>query len=104
MSAVVYNKLIRDRVPDLIRADGREPITRPLEQPEYASALRQKLSEEVGEFLDSDDPRELADILEVVFALGLQLGLDAEALEDLRGAKSRERGSFEQRLLLVEIR
>jgi predicted house-cleaning noncanonical NTP pyrophosphatase (MazG superfamily) len=61
---------------------------------------REKLTEEVAEFLASDnDPEELADILEVLFALAEQVGTDAQQLEKLRAAKAEERGGFADRVI-----
>ncbi|MEV4436717.1 nucleoside triphosphate pyrophosphohydrolase [Streptomyces sp. NPDC049585] len=95
-------KLVRDRIPEIIRAEGREPITYVASPIEYRRRLREKLTEEVAEFLSADDaaaPGELADILEVVRALATNLGIDAEALEELRRAKYWERGGFTRRIV-----
>ena len=93
-------KLVRDRIPDLIRATGTEPRTRTADPAEYEALLRDKLTEEVAEFLASDgDPAELADILEVVYAVADALGVSRESLERLRAAKERERGAFRDRVV-----
>lgn len=89
------SKLVRDRIPEIIRAAGKEPVTRVAASGERMGLLRAKLDEEVREFLESDDdPEELADILEVLLALAAQLGMDHDQLEKLRAAKERERGGF----------
>jgi predicted house-cleaning noncanonical NTP pyrophosphatase (MazG superfamily) len=91
-------KLVRDRIPQIIRSNGQEPIVYVAGAEEYAARLREKLTEEVAEFLASDnDPEELADILEVLFALAEQVGTDAQQLEKLRAAKAEERGGFADR-------
>jgi predicted house-cleaning noncanonical NTP pyrophosphatase (MazG superfamily) len=87
-------KLVRDGIPDLIRASGVEPVIRVADATEYRPLLRAKLTEEVDEFLASDDPAELADVLEVVFALAAQLGVDRDTLERHRESKAAERGGF----------
>lgn len=93
-------KLVRDRIPELIRSDGLEPIVHVASAEEYATRLRDKLREEVDEFLDSnDDLTELADVLEVVYALAAHVGASREDLEALRMAKSAECGAFADRLV-----
>jgi predicted house-cleaning noncanonical NTP pyrophosphatase (MazG superfamily) len=95
----VAGKLVRDKIPDVIRASGVEPLTRVADDAEYARLLRDKLVEEVGEFLDSDDPAELADVFEVVLALAATFGVDRDGLEALRASKQAERGGFGQRIV-----
>ncbi len=85
-------KLVRDKIPQ-IRSQGLEAIIYTASTEEYAARLRDKLLEEVDEFITSDnDPEELADILEVLYALGEQAGTDRQQLEKLREAKAEERG------------
>ncbi len=95
-------KLVRDRIPQIIRSRGAEPIIHIAEPAEYRRRLRDKLGEEVAEFLDADDeaaPEELADILEVVRALAADLGVEPEHLEKLRETKSADRGAFTDRVV-----
>ncbi|MGH8883726.1 MAG: nucleoside triphosphate pyrophosphohydrolase [Egibacteraceae bacterium] len=92
-------KLVRDKIPQIIRSRGADPLVRVAERGEYRDLLRAKLTEEVTEFLDSDDPEELADILEVVLTLASELGVDAARLEALRATKAAERGGFAQRIV-----
>jgi predicted house-cleaning noncanonical NTP pyrophosphatase (MazG superfamily) len=93
-------KLVRDRIPQIIQSKGLEPIVYSADTDEYAARLRGKLSEEVAEFLESDsDPEELADILEVLYALAEQVGIGRQQLEKLRAAKAEERGAFADRII-----
>jgi predicted house-cleaning noncanonical NTP pyrophosphatase (MazG superfamily) len=95
-------KLVRDRIPEIIRADGAEPVVHVAGPEEYHTRLRDKLGEEVAEFLgagDAEAPEELADLLEVVWALARDLGLDPAQLEKLREAKAAERGGFAGRIV-----
>ncbi|MFF7632961.1 nucleoside triphosphate pyrophosphohydrolase [Kitasatospora sp. NPDC008050] len=95
-------KLVRDRIPQIIRQDGAEPVTYTADPEEYRDRLRDKLGEEVAEFLDADEesaPGELADVLEVVRALAADLGVDADQLEMIREAKAGERGGFADRIV-----
>jgi predicted house-cleaning noncanonical NTP pyrophosphatase (MazG superfamily) len=93
-------KLVRDRIPQIIRSTGAEPVTYVADDAEYDQRLRMKLREEVDEFLDSDnDPEELADILEVVYALAGRAGLTPRQLEARRESKANARGGFAQRIV-----
>jgi predicted house-cleaning noncanonical NTP pyrophosphatase (MazG superfamily) len=97
-----HGKLVRDRIPQIIRENGAEPVTYTADRAEYRSRLRDKLGEEVAEFLDADEeaaPEELADVLEVVRALAADLGVGAEQLEKIRDAKAGERGGFADRIV-----
>ncbi|REE94940.1 NUDIX domain-containing protein [Thermomonospora umbrina] len=93
-------KLVRDRIPEIIQAAGRRPETRVTEGGEYLAFLRAKLYEEAGEYVAGGDPTELADVLEVVLALASHHGIEPEALERMRAAKTAERGGFSERVLL----
>ena len=64
-----FNKLVRDKIPQMIESQGEKPVIRILGEEEYHAALEQKLLEEAGEYRESRELAELADILEVVFAL-----------------------------------
>lgn len=95
-------KLVRDKIPQIIRAQGGEPIVRIAAAVEYRELLRTKLAEEVGEVLAADDadaPGELADVLEVVLALAADLGMNGRQLESLRATKAAERGGFADRIV-----
>lgn len=86
-------KLVRDRIPELFGGQ-----TRPLNGEDYRAALRAKLQEEVAEYLDSGEPEELADVLEVLRALAALHSLTPEDLEALRRAKADARGGFAGRV------
>ncbi|MER7028211.1 MULTISPECIES: nucleoside triphosphate pyrophosphohydrolase [Streptomyces] len=95
-------KLVRDRIPQIIREDGAEPIVRTAGPEEYRRRLRDKLGEEVAEFLAADEAgalEELADVLEVVRTLAADLGAGPAQLEKVREAKARERGGFAERVV-----
>jgi predicted house-cleaning noncanonical NTP pyrophosphatase (MazG superfamily) len=93
-------KLVRDRIPEIIRDAGGSPETRTATREEQAALLRNKLYEEAGEYLATDDPAELADLLEVLHAFAALHGLTPEQLEEQRAAKEAERGAFSKRLVL----
>ena len=92
-------KLIRDNVPYMMRRRGEHPIVRTAEPYEYAGLLRARLVEDVEEFLDSGDPRVLADVMEVLLALGEVFGCDGDDLERMRTEQALERGGFGRRLV-----
>jgi len=93
-------KLVRDRIPEIIRKQGGEPRVRKLDEESFREALCDKLGEETKEFLEGRTVEELADILEVVYALAGDDGLTQDALEAIRLKKRAERGGFDQRLIL----
>ncbi|MET9373972.1 nucleoside triphosphate pyrophosphohydrolase [Streptomyces sp. NPDC002992] len=95
-------KLVRDRIPEIIQNDGAEPVTYVAGPEEFRARLREKLREEVAEFLEADDvaaPGELADVAEVLLALAADLGISPEQLEAMRLAKADERGGFAGRIV-----
>ena len=96
-----YEKLVRDKIPQMIEAEGFTPNTRVLSDEEYMEALRVKLTEEVQEYLSDRNAEELADILEVVYALANAQGIPQDTLEQIRKAKADARGGFEKRLWLI---
>ena len=91
-------KLVRDKIPQIIEASGATPLTRTLETEEYLSCLEAKLDEEVQEFHESKSPEELADILEVVYALAAAQGCSREQLQQIFDAKHTARGGFKKRI------
>ena len=86
-----YHKLVRDRIPEIIRAGGKSCVTETLSDGEYLRLLDVKLSEE------------LADLLEVMRALVTARGCTWEQLEQIRQEKRTRRGGFEERILLLEV-
>jgi predicted house-cleaning noncanonical NTP pyrophosphatase (MazG superfamily)/8-oxo-dGTP pyrophosphatase MutT (NUDIX family) len=93
-------KLVRDRIPEIIEAAGGRPRTRIAEDGEYLAFLRAKLYEEAGEYVSGRDPAELADLLEVVRALAAAHGIEPAELERMRAVKAAERGGFTGRIVL----
>lgn len=92
-------KLVRDKIPEIIRSNGAEPIVRVADPAEYRGLLRAKLVEEVEEFLVSDSADELADVLEVLLATAADLGLQPAQIEELRADKAAARGGYANRLV-----
>ena len=98
-----YDKLVRDRIPEIVESSGKRAITRIADDAEYLSYLRRKLSEEVDEYMTSGDVEELADILEVILALGRQSGVSLSRLIEIADDKRRARGGFDGRILLIRV-
>ncbi len=99
-----FRKLVRDKIPDLISADGRTPVVEVLPASERQRALLEKLTEEAAEAVkasDEDLPEELADVVEVLRALASGLGLSWDDIMNLADDKRDRRGGFEQGLFLV---
>ncbi|PYZ96845.1 phosphoribosyl-ATP pyrophosphohydrolase [Alteribacter lacisalsi] len=105
---MIYNKLVRDRIPEIIEKSGKEAVIEKLTREEYIKAAREKLFEEIDEYIDADKDEdaveELADLLELIYALGAVHGASAEILEKLRKKKAETRGGFQERLYLKEVK
>lgn len=100
----LYGKLVRDRIPELIEAQGKIPVIRILRHDdEYRECLQQKLREEVDEYIASGEIEELADVFEVILALLDIEGRTIAELEQARIRKRRERGGFDGRLYLIGV-
>lgn len=103
MGRQVYNKLVRDKIPEVIVASGAKTKTRILEDDcEYAKALDAKMSEEYQEFLARPSLEELADMQEVLLARADTLG-GRKQLEEVRRAKLEARGAFAARIFLESV-
>jgi predicted house-cleaning noncanonical NTP pyrophosphatase (MazG superfamily) len=99
----VYNKLVRDKIPQLIESDGNKYEIRISDKKELFSLLEVKLQEEVAEFFESKNLEELADIMEVLFALAGNLGYSEEELLKKREDKRLDRGGFEAGIVLEKV-
>ncbi|HSX45211.1 MAG TPA: nucleoside triphosphate pyrophosphohydrolase [Candidatus Saccharimonadales bacterium] len=98
-----YGKLVRDRIPEIIEADGHTPVTRVLNKDEYKQALLDKLEEESREFKDNPNMLELADVQEVIGAISVAYGFNSEHLESVRQERAVSRGGFEDRIFLIRV-
>lgn len=103
----VYNKLVRDNIPEIIKEnnDG-ETITRILSDEEYKKALEDKLYEEYQEVLESsgeDRVEELADMLEIIISLARLEKTNLETIIEIAKKKKAKRGGFEKKLYLEKV-
>ncbi len=95
-------KLVRDKIPEIIRKDGKIPVVYKASEEEYGLKLREKLKEEVAEFLKEESKEELADILEVIDSICDFKNFNKEELEDIKIKKKNERGGFRDRIIWDE--
>lgn len=99
----VYNKLVRDKIPEIICDDGKTCLCETLSPEEYLRCLDEKLNEELAEYQESKSLEELADLLEVMMAVVKARGYTWEQLTALCQNKREERGGFDKRILLKEV-
>ena len=95
-----YDKLVRDRIPEIIRENGSTPTTHAASEDEYWTKLKEKLGEEVGEFISSPTEEEIADIYEVIDAILKFKGFEYDRIKKIQMEKSQKRGAFEKRIIL----
>lgn len=103
----IYNKLVRDNIPQVIEKTNKKFSTRVLPKEEYIAEVKKKLSEELEEYQEATTNEaaveELADILELIHAAAKIHGATIEQLEEVRRAKAEKRGGFEKRIFLIEV-
>ena len=104
MKRIVYNKLVRDKIPQIIEKNGQICVTQILPEDEYIRKLDEKLTEELSEYQQSKTLEELADLLEVMEATVKARGYTWQELLQIRDEKRAKRGGFEDRILLTEVR
>ena len=100
---IIHNKLVRDKIPQIIEQSGKICVTRILSDEEYAAALNAKLQEELNEYLADDSMEELADLLEVMMAAAKARGHDFSEVEAIRREKAEKRGRFNDRIYLESV-
>lgn len=103
----VYNKLVRDKILEIIEADGLNYNSRVLEPQELLIEVKEKMIEEAKEFNAADTAHEsieeLADVLELVHTALNALGVTYEDLEEVRQQKKEKRGGFEKAIYLIDV-
>jgi len=103
----LYHKLVRDKIPEILAAQGKTCVTEVLDDGAYLAMLKEKLAEECTEVraagTEDEVLEELADVLEVVYAIGAAYGWGKAGLEEIRQKKKTERGAFAARILLKEV-
>ncbi len=99
----IYNKLVRDRIPEIILSSSRKPITSVLDKDNYKKELDKKLQEELQEYLKDDNVEELADLVEVVYAILDFKNVSIQEFERIRNEKVTQRGAFKDRIFLERV-
>ena len=103
MSVIKYNKLVRDRIPEIIEASGKTCMMVILDDAEYLRMLDSKLDEELAEYHKDQNIEELADLLEVIRTVAIARGYTVEELEHIRKQKAEKRGAFQNKVFLLEV-
>ena len=100
----IYNKAIRDKIPEIIEKSGKTGIYRQLTDEEFLSELEKKLNEEIQEYFSSRSMEELADMIEIIYRIIELRNIDKEELEKIRLEKMRKNGGFKKNLFLLEVK
>ncbi len=98
----IYNKLIRDKIPQIIEKSGGKSVTKTLSEAQYKKALGQKLKEEIAEYVKFKSVEELADIEEVILAILKSKKISRKDFEKIRSKKAKEKGKFNKRIKLLK--
>ena len=99
MNRITYNRLVRNKIPQIIEADDKEVVYEILSTDDYMT----KLGEEMMEYQDSKDVEKLADILEVVYSIARLKGVSCSELEAMRQKKAEQKGDFSDKIFLKEV-
>lgn len=103
MATKIYNKLVRDLIPEIIEESGKTLRTRILSDEEYLGMLDLKLDEELAEYHKDQNIEELADLLELIRCAAIARGYTLEELEAVRAEKAKKRGGFEKKIFLIDV-
>lgn len=101
-----YNKLVRDKIPNIIEENGGSPIIKILNESDYKIELENKLYEEYKEVIEaSGDDRieELADMLEVIKSLASLENKNLNDIIDIANKKKEKRGAFDKKIYLEKV-
>ncbi|QEN03378.1 phosphoribosyl-ATP pyrophosphohydrolase [Thiospirochaeta perfilievii] len=101
--SITYNKLVRDRIPEIIIEAGKNPIARILTDNEYNKELTNKLQEELNEYKEVNDIEELADLQEVINSILDYRNISKEKFYKIVNTKREQRGSFKDKIFLERV-
>jgi len=102
MDTKKYNKVVRDKIPEIIEESGKKYSLKQLDDTSFLAELEKKLIEEINEYSESKDVEELADILEVIYRISELRGVNSDELDEIRKDKAKKRGKFESNLFLID--
>ena len=97
-----YNKVIRDKIPEIIAESGKKYDLKQLDDASFLVEIEKKLIEEVNEYVQSKDVEELADLLEVIYRISELRGVNSDELDEIRKDKAEKRGRFTNNLFLID--
>lgn len=104
---ITYNKLVRDKIPEIIAESGKKAETKILSNEEFLLELQKKAKEELSEYLNAkteqESVEELADLLEIIRSLAVLHGASFDDLEEVRRKKAADRGGFEKKIFLIGV-
>lgn len=98
-----YNKLVRDKIPEIIENSGRKAVVEKVSEEAYILLLHKKLEEECKEYIENKDVKELVDLVEVIRAILEYNSVPVKEFEKMRIEKAVNRGTFKERYLLKEV-
>ncbi|MDC0451384.1 nucleoside triphosphate pyrophosphohydrolase [Nitrosopumilus sp.] len=103
MDTKKYNKVIRDKIPEIIADSGKKYDLKLLDDESFLAEIEKKLIEEVNEYSESKDIEELADLLEVIYRISELRGVNSDELDKIRRDKGQKRGKFDSNLFLIDV-
>lgn len=103
MKEIIYDKLVRDKIPEIIEKSGKQCEIEILSEKKYLEMIDKKLDEELMEYHKDKNLEELADLLEVIYAATKARGYSIEDLEKVRAEKAKKRGGFDKKILLRKV-
>ena len=103
MDTKKYNKVIRDKIPEIIADSGKKYSIKQLDEVSFLAEIEKKLIEEVNEYTESKDVEELADLLEVIYRISELRGVNSDELDKIRKDKAKKRGKFDSNQFLFSL-
>ena len=103
MKEIIYDKLVRDKIPEIIEKSGKQCEVEILSEEKYLEMIDKKLDEELAEYHKDQNIEELADLLEGIYAATKARGYSIEELKNVRVEKAKKRGGFDKKILLKKV-